>query len=217
MPKQQRLTLNITLFSETHRANVLATLTVTDLIQEILVAFGNRLRFLNQHQPERYQIACSDETKPLAETAVLAHYLHDEDTLIFSERPRPTPDGATPLEAPFYLRYRSHVFPVNWQPALIGRPEPAAAQNNLLAVNLEMFSRAVSRQHAEIVEENGRWFIRQLTANPVLLNGTPLPFNEKDGHLSPLIPFTEGAVLRLPRSGIILDCLTSKPQLKQEA
>lgn len=212
MSKQQRLTLNITFFGETHRANVLSTLTANDLVQEILVAFGTKLRFLNQHQPEWYHITCSHEAEPLAETAVLYHHLHDEDNLIFSERPTPIPDGTTPLETPFYLRYRSHVFPINWQPAIIGRPEPAAAQNSLLAVNLEAFSRAVSRQHAEIVEENGRWSIRQLTANPILLNGTPLPFNEKDGHLSPLIPFTEGAVLHLPRSGIILDCLTSNPQ-----
>ena len=207
MSKQQRLTLHITLFNQNRRADVLATLTVGELIQEILVAFGTQMRFLDQHQPDRYQLSLPESAEPLAETVALAQCVANEDQLIFAERSVLIPSGAQPLETPFYLRYRSHVFPVTWQPAIIGRPEPGAEQNDWLAINLESCSHAVSRQHAEIVAKDGRWFVRQLAANPVLLNGVPLPFNEQDNSRSPLVPFDLGATIHLTRSGISLFCL----------
>lgn len=75
------------------------------------------------------------------------------------------------------------VFPIRWQPAIIGR---AAARDPLsaeaLAVNLSDLEegRTVSRQHAQITEYNGRYFVEALSdKNPTFLNADELAVGEK--------------------------------------
>lgn len=66
------------------------------------------------------------------------------------------------------------VFDIQWQPAVIGRPDasnPASASS--LAVNLGLFegSKTVSRHHARIVEQAGQYFIESMSDhNPTYLN-----------------------------------------------
>jgi hypothetical protein len=66
------------------------------------------------------------------------------------------------------------VFEIQWQPAIIGRPDannPASA--SALAVNLGPFegSKTVSRHHARIVEQSGQYFLESMTDhNPAYLN-----------------------------------------------
>ncbi len=66
------------------------------------------------------------------------------------------------------------VFDIQWQPAIIGRPDasnPASASS--LAVNLGLFegSKTVSRHHARIVEQAGQYFIESMSDhNPTYLN-----------------------------------------------
>ncbi len=66
------------------------------------------------------------------------------------------------------------VFEIKWQPAIIGRPDgnnPASA--NMLAVNLGPLegSKAVSRHHAGITEQDGQYFVESMSSNnPTYLN-----------------------------------------------
>jgi pSer/pThr/pTyr-binding forkhead associated (FHA) protein len=66
------------------------------------------------------------------------------------------------------------VFEIQWQPAIIGRPDannPASADQ--LAVNLGQFDAAktVSRHHARITEQAGQYFLESLADhNPTYLN-----------------------------------------------
>lgn len=74
-------------------------------------------------------------------------------------------------------------FPIRWQPAIIGR---AAARDPMgaeaLAVNVSNLEegRTVSRQHAQITEYNGRYFVEALSdKNPTFLNAHELAVGEK--------------------------------------
>ncbi len=66
------------------------------------------------------------------------------------------------------------VFEIQWQPAVIGRPDannPASAST--LAVNLGLFegAKTVSRHHARLTEQNGQFFLESMTDhNPTYLN-----------------------------------------------
>jgi hypothetical protein len=66
------------------------------------------------------------------------------------------------------------VFDIQWQPAIIGRPDAAnPASASSLAVNLGLFdgSKTVSRHHARIVEQAGQFFIESMSDhNPTYLN-----------------------------------------------
>lgn len=75
------------------------------------------------------------------------------------------------------------VFEIEWQPAIIGRPDannPVSGQT--LAVNLGGFdeARTVSRQHATITERGGIYFIESMAErNPALLNGDTIHMGER--------------------------------------
>ncbi len=74
-------------------------------------------------------------------------------------------------------------FLIRWQPAIIGRASasnPVSAEE--LAVNLAALpnARTVSRQHAQITEQKGRYFLEGLAKrNPTFLNGEELVHGEK--------------------------------------
>jgi hypothetical protein len=75
------------------------------------------------------------------------------------------------------------IFDIEWQPALIGRPDahdPSSAA--LLAVDLSEMAeaRTVSRQHARITERNGQYFIEGIAdRNPTFVNDRELVIGEK--------------------------------------
>ncbi len=75
------------------------------------------------------------------------------------------------------------VFEIEWQPAIIGRPDannPVSGQT--LAVNLGSFeeARTVSRQHATITERSGVYFVESMAErNPALLNGETIHIGER--------------------------------------
>lgn len=74
-------------------------------------------------------------------------------------------------------------FPLRWQPAQIGRQSASDARGNpALAVDLSEVpqGRTVSRQHAQITERGGRYFLEGLAdQNPTLLNDQPVLPGEK--------------------------------------
>jgi len=75
------------------------------------------------------------------------------------------------------------VFVLEWQPAVIGRPDAGnAASAEVLAVNLGGLpdARTVSRQHARITESGGQFFLEGIAErNPTFLNEQQLLPGEK--------------------------------------
>lgn len=190
----------------THRALALPEVTMAQLVDEILAEFGGDIRYLDRHEPQRYGLWSPGDIRPLPGDRAL-HQLGAQTMLVFREQLPATPRGAMPLEQPVYLRYRSHVFCVAWQPGVIGRPKPDSPLNHLLAVNLEPYSLAVSRRQAEIVVVQGAPAVRRLSVNPMRLNGQLLPFNEDAPEHSPAIPLSADDQLSLESSSIVLHCL----------
>lgn len=76
-------------------------------------------------------------------------------------------------------------FEISWQPAIIGRPDannPASAE--LLAVDLSKMedARTVSRQHAQIIEQRGQYFLEAIAErNLTFLNDNELAAGERRG------------------------------------
>jgi hypothetical protein len=74
-------------------------------------------------------------------------------------------------------------FELEWQPALIGRADASHPdETSKLAVDLGEFAeaRSVSRQHARITEQGGRYFLESLAErNPTFLNDREMLPGEK--------------------------------------
>lgn len=189
-----------------HRALVLPGLTVGQLTQEVLAEFSGDTRYLDRHEEQRYSLWLPGDDYPLPPNRAI-QALGPLTTLELREKALPIPAGATPLTVALYLRHRSHVFPIVWQPAIIGRPEPNSPRNGLLAVNLQPYSFAVSRQQAELLMVDGRAAVRRLSGNPTSLNGQLLPFNEELPETTPAVSLAADDLLSLDRSGITLQCI----------
>ncbi|MDW8298884.1 MAG: FHA domain-containing protein [Anaerolineae bacterium] len=78
---------------------------------------------------------------------------------------------------------RGEIFNIDFQPAIIGRPDHSnPASRELLAVNLEGYegAKSVSRYHARVTESQGQFYIESLAEhNPVYLNGAMVRLGEK--------------------------------------
>ena len=195
----------------TYRALALPEVTMAQLVREILAEFSGDIRYLDRHQPQRYGLWSPGDIRPLPGDRPI-HQLGAQTTLAFREQHPATPRGATLLERPVYLRYRSHVFCVTWQPGVIGRPQPDSLLNQLLAVNLEPYSLAVSRRQAEVLRVGDQVAIRRLSTNPTSLNGRLIEFNEEAPDESPIIPLCDDDHLSFDQSGIVLQCVFPTPR-----
>ncbi len=214
MTRRKRVNVKIDFMGiDVQTAQILPSVTVSQLTQEILVEFGLEYPFLNQHKSDDYTLCTADGYNLAGDQ--LVQQLGNRITLSFRERKIAIPETAVATSSPFYLRYRTHIFKIAWQPALIGRPRPGASDNNLLAVNLEPFSLAVSRRQAEIMMKDGRYVIRCLNKNPVLLNGTLLPFVAENADSLPTTLLKNGDEILLQSSGIQLICL--QPNILSES
>jgi pSer/pThr/pTyr-binding forkhead associated (FHA) protein len=74
------------------------------------------------------------------------------------------------------------LFDLEWQPALIGRPDADAVHNELLAVNVKWLPGhlRVSRRHARITEQGSVYYLEALAENnPTVLNGQRLSLGHK--------------------------------------
>ncbi len=157
-------------------ARVKGSLTVNQLIQEILNEFGDE----TNNRPENYRIFRKDDSRPLGgRESLMLQGVRDRQVLIFtsiSEAQRQNLGQSTSV----YLLMTSSgdKFPIKWHPAIIGRPDfNNRSQNDSLAVNLEGYenSSKVSRQHAQIKFRKGRYILQALSdRNPTILNGRRL-------------------------------------------
>lgn len=209
-----RLPIQIDLFGiESSTAYVRPYVTVGQLVEDILIEFALDFPFLNQHAPQQYALRTARDGVDLPVDQAIQQ-IHGRGQLFFQEKVVSVPEAAATVNIPLYLRYRSHVFRICWTPAIIGRPIPGEGRQSRLAVNLEPFSLAVSRRQAEIVENNGRFAIRPLSPNPLLLNGTVLEYSsEPEG--SHAYPLADGDKILLQSSGIELVCLQPNVLLNQ--
>ncbi len=92
-----------------------------------------------------------------------------------------------PITGPYHASLREDEsgqgFEIQWQPAIIGRPDASNPNSvEMLAVNLGPFegSKTVSRFHARITEQSGQYFIESITDhNPTYLNDSLIRMGER--------------------------------------
>ena len=197
----ERLDLRIDVFEEVNQlARVLPDLTPGQLIEAILQEF-QELEYLSQRVAD-YQLLKADDGSPLADDQPITD---NGSHLILVETPVAPPAEAQSLTTRAYLRDQilGRVYPLYWQPAIIGRPDVNRSDNDLVAVNLESQETGlrVSRRHAQIIEDAGKFYLESLSNNPTLVQssaGEPTLIS-KEKH-----PLEDGDKIIFERSNITL-------------
>ncbi len=155
---------------KTQLAQVRPDLLVGDLIREIQRQFD----IDEQDENLLYQVDSSQPLDP--KRTITDQGIENDNQLNFT---RPTLLQRKRIDAPYkaQLRLESEspvTYEIQWQPAIIGRPDNDATHTSLLAVNLEWLgkrSKRVSRRHAQIIEQNGVYLIESLSPNnPTFVN-----------------------------------------------
>lgn len=173
--------VKIDVFEHTgQRARLRKSLTVTQLIEEILREFDD----IVADSPEKYALYLKGFDRRLAHGSTLAQLdIQPQDELVF-EYVRQT--FRTMLEPRHYATLREEVtgkeFDIQWQPSVIGRPSNEVDHNIMLAVNVQLLPNGmtISRKHAQITFSEGRYFIEPLAdQNPVFHNGKEVPLNSR--------------------------------------
>lgn len=207
----ERVELRVDIFEKRGQvARVLRSLTVRELIEEILVEF-DELEYLDRAAPGKYVLHPKDDRSPLDASLTLAElHLSPGTELILEETPVILPSDAEPMPGDVYLVLQRQsdgdarrAFKLNWQPAVIGRPDTLLPQNDLLAVNLEPLPSGlrVSRRQAQITADNGRYYLESLSNNPMLIN-------EETEPVSGVRELGEGDLIHLVRSDLTLRFLS---------
>jgi len=199
-----RLTLKIDVLEKKEQIAVaLPSLTPPELIKSILQEF-RELEYLSE-SPDEYALLKAEDDVPLDDNMAIGNQLRDETQLIMVEKERPLPSGTARPSHSIYLRDQTvgTVYPLQWMPTIIGRPDKNQSHDDWLAVNLERHKAGlrVSRRHLEIAEENGRYFVSGTPRNPAYIKrideGDVLVMEEKR-------PLHNGDMIHLERSNITL-------------
>ena len=173
--------VKIDVFEHTgQRARLRRSLTVTDLIGEILREFDD----ITADSPEKYAIYLKGFDHPLKQAETLAQLdIQPQDELVFDYVRQAI---RRMLDVSQYATLREEGtgkdFDIQWQPAVIGRPSTDVDHNIILAVNVQLLpdGKTVSRRHAQITFSEGRYFVESLSEqNPTFLNGKELPAHSK--------------------------------------
>lgn len=186
-----RLIVTITsdLFDQPEQeASIRENLPVHTLIEETLKEF-------NLPEDALYTLRIESSGKLLDPQKTLEQQgVKTGERLVFSRERRVQRRGATLSGAsrvalstprrPFFREdSRGEVFNIDFQPAIIGRPDHNnPASRELLAVNLEGYegAKSVSRYHARLTESDGQFYIESLADhNPAYLNGSMVRVGEK--------------------------------------
>jgi hypothetical protein len=201
---QARLDLRIDVFEKTEqRAMALSDLNPSQLIEAILQEF-RELEYLGD-SPAAYQLRKAQDRASLADDQALGEQLKAGERLMLVENGVPLPPDTKLPSQSAYLREQStgKVYKLNWQPAIIGRPDKKQPHNERIAVNLEGYKtgQRVSRRQAQITEENGQFFIESMSGNPTAIkNGDSASSTVISGKQ----PLKHGDVIYLERSNIAL-------------
>jgi pSer/pThr/pTyr-binding forkhead associated (FHA) protein len=162
------------------RARVLESLTPAGLIQEILKEFDD----ISSDAPEKYAIYLKGMERPLNPSSTMVQLdIQPQDELVFDYVRQAIRQMLEPKDYAFLREMTTgKVYDIQWQPALIGRPDSDEGHNSILAVNVQLLpnGRTVSRNHAQVTFSEGRYFVEPLAEhNPVFLNGKEIPVNSK--------------------------------------
>lgn len=174
---QSRIELEIDIFEITSQAaQALAALTPPELVAAVLGEFRPELPYLGENAAG-YQLLRVADGSALDDERPIARQCAPKTHLSLAERVPALPEGARALGGHAYLRDQSTgaVYPLHWQPALIGRPDATLADNAWLAVDLSAHPHRtrVSRRHAHVVAEHGHFYLESLAPNnPVVVEDT---------------------------------------------
>jgi len=188
------------------RARVLESLTPAGLIQEVLKEFDD----VTADAPEKYAIYLKGMERPLNPGSTMAQLdIQPQDILVFDYIRQPIREMLDSRDYAFLREETTgKVYDIQWQPAVIGRPDSDVGHNIILAVNVKLLPNGmtVSRKHAQITFSEGRYYIEPLAEhNPVLLNGKEIPLNSKR-------EIKHGDKLLLGHNKIVMTFLTQSVQ-----
>jgi hypothetical protein len=219
--KQPRLDLRVdVLEKKEQRALPLANLTAVEFVEAILREF-RELEYLSD-VPGDYQLLKADDNTPLEAQSELRQQLAGNGRLALVENKPPLPAGTRRPSQDVYLRDQTSgkVFKLNWQPAIIGRPDKNQPHDDWLAVNLEPYQAGlrVSRRQAMITEQGGSYFIESMSRNPTAIKK---PNGETIAVEAEKQPLEHGDIVFLERSNVSLKFIVrgaeAQPTVKSSA
>ncbi len=185
------LTITSDLFDEEERrqeVSVRANLTVRALIEEIrrefnLLDAGYRLTLAGQREPLPLDRTMEQLGLQTGVELVFARDRHRLDQRVIARGGQYFEPVSQPGRAFLRETTSGQVFIIDWQPAIIGRPDaanPSTAQALAVDVSTLAEGRTVSRRHAQVTERGGTYYLEALNErNPTLLNGQPLTLGER--------------------------------------
>ncbi|RME53444.1 MAG: hypothetical protein D6790_17680 [Caldilineae bacterium] len=194
------------------RAQIRPDITPAELVQAIIDEFAGEISYLGRNA-SAYTIWLMEEERELDPGQRVDAQIRPGVRLALREREKPRPPGAHLLARPFYLREINHgyIYKVPWLPAIIGRPDPSLAENELVLVDLHDLPNGarVSRRHVRLLERDGEIFVERCARNSVTLLRAEGGEESLENHLLPLHP---GDKIRLDRSQILLEALFPEPR-----
>lgn len=210
---KKRLEVRVNVFEKMdQRALPLPNLKPSQLVEAILQEF-RELEYLSD-RPRDYYLLREGSESPLDEENELSSQLASGDLLTLVENEVPIPAGTARPNRPIYLREQvtGKVYRLQWQPAIIGRPDKNQPHNDWLAVDLESYRTGlrVSRRHAQITEKKGQYFIHSMSRNPTTIRdgmGNAIPVTAEKR------PLENGDVIHLERSNISLKFIVREDHL----
>lgn len=201
---QSRLDLRVDVLEmKDQRALALPNLTTTEFVEAILREF-HELEYLSD-APADYRLLKADGRTPLELQDPLRQQIAGSGRLILVENTPSLPAGTQRPSQDIYLRDQASgkVFKLNWQPAIIGRPDKNQPHDDWLAVNLEPYQAGlrVSRRQAMITEQNGSYFIESMSRNPTVIKKAAGESVPVEATRQPLV---HGDIVFLERSNVSL-------------
>ncbi|GJM40891.1 MAG: hypothetical protein DHS20C20_11730 [Ardenticatenaceae bacterium] len=202
---QKRLDLRIDVFEKSAQwAKPLPNLKPPDLVAAILQEF-QELEYLSDSAAD-YRLAQAENGEMVLQDDVPLHQqVINETNLKLLEVERPLPSGTQRPSQAAYLRdvANGKVYKLQWLPAIIGRPDKNQPHDDRITVDLEAYEMGlrVSRRHAQVTEENGRFFIESLSRNPTTVKNEAGVVEEVKAAKRPL---QHGDLIQLERSNIAL-------------
>ena len=213
MGNQKRLDLRVDVFEHKSQwAKPLPTLKPAELVDAILQEF-QEVEYLSKSATDYYLVSAENGEVALQEELPLQQQVANESRLKLLEVEQSLPEGAERPSKAVYLRevVSGQVYKLHWLPAIIGRPDKNQPHDDRIAVDLESYKTGlrVSRRHAQVVEENGNYFVESLSRNPTLLRTVDGTLEAVDDQKQPL---KNGDVIQLERSNIALKFIVRSPE-----
>lgn len=162
------------------RARVRKTLMVKALVEEILKEFDD----ITADSPEKYAVYLKGIDRPLNPAQTLAQLdIQPQDELEFNYIKQTNRQMLDPQHYAFLTEESTgKQYDIQWQPAVIGRPTNEVDHNIMLAVNVQLLPNGmtVSRKHAQITFQEGRYYVEALAENnPVFVNNKEVALNSR--------------------------------------